>query len=191
MTSSEFQEVDNISLVRWIERSYGVTPIESLLYTGEKIAVFSWENETVQGRAYLRDNSLLKVSIVSSDTYTLREIVDGLGKPEVVLRDVMMPHGEDVYYRIELDYPSLGIYLLYGGIGTELQMLSPEDDLAIYLGENMRIQPTVVCTIPYATMEEVLRADPEIGEDDLEHYLPFYTLWPGMNRWLSFVYSEN
>ena len=187
MDANTFREMDLLAFREWVKNRYGINPRESILPDKNEATLLQWGNS----KAYFLDNSLVKLELTSYVTYTLKTIINGLGEPETVFRNVLMPHENSVYYQIELAYPTLGIYLLESGLGLEEDMFSPAGQFALKLDENMQIMPKITCLAPFPTVEQALQVAPEITDDERSYLLRLYTTWPGINAWLPFASFEN
>ena len=179
LSTDQFGSMEEEAFRNWFHERYGRFPArDEQIVGGEAMTVYSWRQDGAVGNAFAHDGRLHSLSIIDiADGPSFGDVVTALGTPKAVDRYANVY--DPVLYRIQLDYPDLGVSVTTKGLEDRTE-LSANGGLYIRLAEEMPVT-TITCYAPSSLehlLLQVLFLDEEVAALQLARRID----WPGFGE---------
>ena len=163
---------------QWMEETKGAfrtANLDKFLPPDQRgtVVAYAWFN----GKAYLRDGHLFRVSRETRNGPTLGQVVAGLGPPEMIARG-FATYGGHVVAFLHLEYLALGVSVETWYDMTPQERSLPHAEWKVALKKDMRVS-SIDCYLPGLSLEEMLHEVFFVRSEIIPHEVNRRMPWPG------------
>lgn len=166
----QFASMDETALVQWVRDHYDVAPSKSSqrVESGIVVELYKWAKDGMRERAWLHDDQLAWILLEGERGVSFGQVVDALGPPETVRRDVTRQ--ENTVYTIWLEYPTKGFF-----VGVDELRYGYVDQVSL----SGSMQVNVVVCYTEGSLETVLENVFLVAPANMPYQMSKRMPWPG------------